>query len=178
MESLQYRGSIYRRISGKWCDDRNYIVSETLQRELNNEYVAQSYSDISHFDTKTLIHEGDKFKECATYNLAIKFYEAACRKCERKDMSYILPRISSCYRKAHQSAKAIEMFSFAKKKFGKDIIMTEALLTTVAAAYCDLHEYENAKKCCDIAYARAKGMVGGELRMVYRRIEKEKIMEQ
>ena len=170
MDTLVYKGETYKRYSAKWCDDRNLIVHEMLQKELNNEHTKTL--DISEWDIKSLIAEGDRYKISATYDLAIKFYEEACRKCSRIDMSYILPRISSCYRKAHQSSKAIALFSFAKRKFGANI-MTEALLATAAAAYCDLGEYEKAKKCCDIAYMNHYGMVSNELRMVYKRIEKE-----
>ena len=170
MDILEYKGNIYRRYSAKWCDDRNLIVHEMLQKELNNEYAKTL--DISEWDVRSLITEGDKYKASATYILAIRFYEEACKKCGRTDITYILPRISSCYRKAHQPSKAIALFSFAKQKFGANI-MTEPLLTTVAAAYCDLGEYEKAKKCCNIAYTNNAGMVSNELRMVYKRIEKE-----
>ena len=38
-----------------------------------------------------------------------------------------------------------------KKKYGVEIV-NEALLTSVAAAYCDIGEPENAIKCCNWAY--------------------------
>lgn len=170
MDVITYNGKKYKRYSSKWCDENDFIVHETLQNELNKEYIKNI--DISSFSILELIQEGDKFKESTSYQLAIKYYEEAAKTCDKKTMSYILPRLSSCYRKAHLSSKAIELFSFAKRKFGEDII-TEALLTSAAAAYCDIFEFDKAKKCCDIAYARSKGGVSEELKLVYKRIDKE-----
>ena len=50
-----------------------------------------------------------------------------------------------------------------------------ATLTSIAAAYCDLEEYEKARQFCDIAYAEQGGGTGikTELSLVYQRIEKE-----
>ena len=45
--------------------------------------------------------------------------------------------------------KVIDLFSETKRKYGTDFI-TPVLLTSVAAAYCDLKEYENALRCCNV----------------------------
>ena len=52
-------------------------------------------------------------------------------------------------------------------------MITPALLTSAAAAYCDLGDYDRAKKCCDRAFAQLNGKRNGELSAVYGRIKKE-----
>lgn len=170
MDVIEYNGKMYKRYDSKWCDENTFVVHETLQCELNHEFIKTL--DISSMSVREMITEGDKFKKSASYDFAIKYYKAASVICDKKTMSYILPRLSSCYRNAHLPSKAIEPLSSAKARFGKDII-TEALLTSAAAAYCDMYEFEKAKKCCDIACAKAKGRVSYELRLVYERIKKE-----
>ena len=170
LDVIEYKGKKYKRYSSKWSDEKNFVVHETLQRELNYEYVKTL--NLASMSAQELISQGDKFKESATYQLAVRYYEEASVKCEIKDMAYILPRITSCYRKSNQASKAIEMFSYAKQKFGT-AILTAPLLTSAAAAYCDLGEYDNAKKCCDRAYAMSGATADDELRLVYKRIDKE-----
>lgn len=54
-------------------------------------------------------------------------------------------------------------------------VFSVPLYTSIAAAYCDLEEYEKARQFCDIAYAEQGGGIGikTELSLVYQRIEKE-----
>ena len=151
-----YKGKTYTRNNSKWVDKDCMVVHETLQREL--------------------IDEGDKFKASYTYEPAIAFYEKAIELCDEETLKYILPRITSCYRQEKRPKKAIELFSYAKRKFGEDFI-TPVLLTSVAAAYCDLQEYENAFRCCRWAYKRFEGNSDPNLSNVFARIKKESGIE-
>ena len=108
----------------------------------------------------------------ASYASAIIFYEKALQSCDRKTYCYILPRITSCYRKNHMPRKAIEVLSNAKRVYGVYII-TSALITSAAAAYCDLKEYENALKCCRWAMKTFGGHIDSNMRRVMFRIKKE-----
>ena len=141
MDKLEYEGQIYYRTTAKWTDDRHLVVHESLQRKLNQLYLEAA--DTFAYSVEDLLREGDKLKESGSYEAAIKFYEKAEADCDERTLSYILPRISSCYRHCHMAEKAINLFSRAKSKYGEDFI-TPVLLTSVAAAYCDLREYENA----------------------------------
>ena len=71
--------------------------------------------------------------------------------------------------------KVIDLFSETKRKYGTDFI-TPVLLTSVAAAYCDLKEYENALRCCKWAYKKFGGF-NPNLSNVYTRIKKESGLE-
>lgn len=164
-----YNGKIYTRRNDKWADSNNFIVYEGLQRDLNKEYARQL--DPSSMSLDECVANGDKFKQSGSNGLALKFYEEAVKKADYKTMAYILPRITSCYRKSGQPQRAIDILTYASNTFGKHMV-TPALLTSAAAAYCDLEDYARAKKCCDRAYAAGNGNHSGELSLVYKRINK------
>ena len=151
MDRLEYNGKIYTRYSDKWVDSSYIAVNETLQMALNKLYLKDV--DFSTYSVDDLVKEGDKFKASATYDCAILFYEKAVEQCDADTLKMVLPRITACYRQEHQAHKAIELFSYAKKMYGTEFI-TPVLLTSVAAAYCDIHEYENALRCCRWAYKK------------------------
>ena len=149
---------------------RRRSYHRALQIELDEEYFKTL--DFSRYNAWQRIQEGDKYKQGTAYRHAIVFYEHAVTVSDEKTLAYILPRITSCYRHMHTPQKAIELFSFAKNKYGEDFI-TPVLLTSVAAAYCDLYEYENAMRCCRWAFSRFGGERHDELWNVYARIQKE-----
>ena len=150
MDIYEYEGKVYTRRSLKWVDKDHMVVPLYLQNILNTLfYRDQDLSDMSYDDAK---REGDKAKHSESYSLAIKYYECALDKADSFiRVSVVLPRITSCYRKNNQPRKVIELLSDMKLQYGEKII-NEALLTSVAAAYCDLDEPENAIKCCKWAY--------------------------
>ena len=170
-----YKGKKFTRSSSKWVDSDNMVVHESLQRELNKLFI--DGVDFSLFSISQLVDEGDKFKNSYTYDLAIAFYEKAADKCDKEMLQYILPRITSCYRHHKTPRKAIELFTLAKSRYGEDFI-TPVLLTSVAAAYCDLKEYDNALRCCRWAYKRYGGELDPNLSNVFARIKKESGLEE
>lgn len=56
------------------------------------------------------------------------------------------PIITSCYRALNQSQKAIDFWMENKSIFAS--CLSVPLLTSLAAAYCDVGNYELAKKMC------------------------------
>ncbi len=171
-ETIKYNGKTYYRRGEKWEDEMHIIVHETLQRELNDAY--SESQDLSNLSYSELVKEADKFKESSSHYLAIRYYEEAVRKGGLSDIKYVFPRITSCYRKKGQAKKAVNLFSEQVHKYGNSMI-TPALLTSVAAAYCDIEDFEMAKKCCDRAYAMTGGNAGEELQMVYKRLNQRGI---
>ena len=174
MAEIVYNRKTYTRNDSKWIDRDYMVVHETLQRELNQLYLKTL--DLSSYSLKDLISEGDKLKDSYAYDYAIAFYEKAVEICDEETLKYILPRITSCYRHEKRPKKAIELFSYAKGKYGEDFI-TPVLLTSVAAAYCDLKEYENALRCCRWAYKHFNGDFDPNLSNVFARIKKESGLE-
>lgn len=146
----EYNGNTYYRNNSKWVDKDSLVVPTYLQNILNA--LAYNELDVSVMSYKEAKEEGDKCKRSETYPLAIKYYRHALEKADSfQQVSVVLPRITSCYRKTNQPKKVIELLSDMKICYGESII-NEALLTSVAAAYCDLDEPENAIMCCKWAY--------------------------
>ena len=175
MDKVTYNGEQYSRLdSGQWVDSRRMLVHAKLQSELSRHYIQTL--DFSKYSTKELIDEGDRFKKSNTYDYAIAFYEEAIQRCKAGGWAYILPRITSCYRQLNVPGKAVELFSQAKEKYGEEFI-TPVLLTSVAAAYCDMKQYENALRCCKWAYKRYNSEENEKLQSVFRRIKKESGLE-
>lgn len=173
MDKLEYKGQTYLRTNARWTDMRHIAVPETLQRILNSLYLENL--DYSGYSVAELVAEGDRFKESSSYESAIAFYEKAIDLCDLKTLQYILPRITSCYRLCHRPYKVIELFSSVKAQYG-EVFITPVLLTSVAAAYCDLKEYENALRCCRWAYKNF-GEFDANLSNVWARIKKESGLE-
>ena len=173
MDKLEYRGVTYLRSNARWTDERRVAVHEELQRTLNRLYLEAL--DTSGYSIEELIAEGDRFKESSSYEEAIRCYEQVVEECDFETLQYVLPRITSCYRKCCRPRKVIDMFTEIKARFGTDFI-TPVLLTSVAAAYCDLKEYENALKCCRWAY-KTFGEFSPNLSNVWARIKKESGLE-
>ena len=85
----------------------------------------------------------------------------------------VFPIITSCYRALKQPQKAIDFWMENKHIFVS--CLSVPLLTSLAAAYCDVGNYVLAKKCADRAYAIQGGGKNyqTELSLVYQRIRKE-----
>jgi len=160
MDTISYKGKTYVRYSSKWSNEDGMIANPGLQMELNHLY-AQSL-DLSGTTAKEAIAQGDKFKFSSSFACAIRYYEHAITVATTvTQVSYILPRITSCYRKQGQAKKAIQLFTYAKETYG-DEIFNAPLLTSAAAAYCDLGDYESALKCSKKAYLLSGGAPGDE----------------
>ena len=150
MKECTYEGKTYRRNNDKWVDADHMVVPVYLQKILS--VLTFGEDAISKMGYHEATEEGDKHKKSGDYNRAIKFYEQAMRSADtEKLVSLLLPRMTSCYRLQKKPEKAIEILSEAKKQYGECII-SELLLTSAAAAYCDMNEPENAIRCCKWAY--------------------------
>lgn len=148
--TCEYEGKTYYRNNAKWVDGDSLAVPAFLQHILNT--LALGKEDISGLSYEDAKREGDKLKASESYELAVKYYEQAIRMTDSQArVSSVLPRMTSCYRKLSKPAKVIELLSDVKVAFGEGII-NEALLTSAAAAYCDLGEPENAIRCCRWGY--------------------------
>ncbi|MEG1492555.1 MAG: hypothetical protein RR394_09925, partial [Oscillospiraceae bacterium] len=167
MDRFELDGTVYTRYAKKWSDPNGLMVSEILQDKLNK--MLSETIDFSKMQVSEIIAAGDKFKESGSIGLAVKCYDYAIPLACKNDAAYILPRLTSCYRKRGMPQRVIDAMTDANKKYGAEII-SAALLTSAAAAYCDLDDYEKAAKCCDRAFAKLDGKASVELSMVYKRI--------
>lgn len=171
MEEIKFEEKIYKNIKGKWYDDFFIEVNMPLQNKLNSSYLETI--NLEKMSVKELLETADGFKKTLSNNKAIEIYNIAIEKTEDiEEIIFILPRITSSYRLSHKPEEAVELYKEIIKKYGYDIL-NSVLLTSIAAAYCDIMEYANARKCADKAYAMSKGNASDELRAVYGRIRKE-----
>ena len=171
MKEYEYEGKLYVKNGAKWADRSGAIAPIAIQNALNK--LSFEETDLSTMSYAEAKEEGDKYKESESYSLAIRHYEQAFSVAETyRQASTLLPRITSCYRKLHHPEKVIEILAEAKRNFGEQIL-NEALLTSAAAAYCDMDQPENALRCCRHAYAMLKtkgsGRTSIELHNVYAR---------
>lgn len=168
MQTIELNGIKYTKRKEKWVNQYCIVAPTALQKELNSLYLKSlAAGDMSPWQ---IMDEADFLKKSSSYGEAVRLYECALLKADDKTTAYILPRITSCYRKMGMPHKAIELFSTARKKFGNEII-TPVLLTSAAAAYCDMEEYDKALWCCNKAYAMTDGKPCVELALVYDRIK-------
>ena len=170
MDTITFEGKTYRRRNKKWTDLNGEVVHEILQSKLNTAFLLTL--DPESLSVEELIQNGDKFKGSNAISAAIRFYEHASQCADQQELAGILPRMTSCYRMQGEPQKAIDILTFASEKYGP-VMITPALLTSAAAAYCDLGKYSLAVKCCNRAFAKSGGKANGELNAVYGRIRKE-----
>lgn len=169
MDVIEYSGTRYTRTGRNWTEN-GMIVSEIMQDTLNRLFDEQL--DYEQMDADELIRVGDQYKASNSMGLAVKCYKAAFEKANLRQVESILPRLTSAYRIMNRPQDAIDLLTEASKKYGRSVI-SGALLTSAAAAYCDMGQYDLAKQACDRAYAQAGGSATGELSAVYGRIRRE-----
>ena len=172
-QKQEYKGKTYFRNNAKWVDADHFVVPEYLQNILNT--LVFDDKALENMSYREAVDEGDKYKLSETYPLAIRYYEHALKITDNiSQASVVLPRVTSCYRKLGQPGKVVEILSDAKAAYGENVI-NMALLTSVAAAYCDLGQPENAIRCCKWAYRVLKVNLEDrsfELTSVYERANK------
>ena len=171
MEILQHDGKTYYYDGRLFCDEF-FIILEG--EELRN--VAQAYFGATPYktlDSNGLLNRIKQMKACGMYYETSKVIEYAFEKMG-KDMQLlytILPIYTSCCREINQPQRGINCAEKLLPICGGSV----ATYTSLAAAYCDVKEYEKAKKCARIAYAKQGGGQGykTEVSLVFKRLEKE-----
>lgn len=170
MKELTYNGKRYFRTGVKWTDASGMVAPVAVQSALNRMAVEEIPLDDLTFDEA--VKEGDALKASESYSLALRFYEHAMKVAEcYEQVSPLLPRITSAYRKLHRPEKVIEIFTEVSRTYGARVTNT-ALLTSAGAAYLDLGKPEEALRCCRRAYAilkSRKAPPSGELSGVFGR---------
>ena len=90
---------------------------------------------------------------------------------DKKFIQLLLPIYTSCCRDMNQPQKAIEM----AERFLPICDGSHLLYTSLAAAYCDIQDYENAIRNAKIAYKKQGGAKNyqTELSLLFKRLRKE-----
>ena len=173
MQKIEFEGETYYYINGRFTDSSFIEVDIGLRSKLaekvftNVDYKCKSQAE--------LVDYLKELKEAEVYSLAKEVCLFCLEKYSEDDylIRTVLPILTSCYRKIGQPSKAIELLKIYPSIYNQH--GSVALLTSLAAAFCDVGDYINARKYANIAYARQGGGTGekNELSLVYMRIKKE-----
>lgn len=123
-------------------------------------------------DFERLLSEGNEAYKKDDYNKAVICYEDALKLATDENKSKfksILPMMGRCYRQIGNPSSVIDLATEVKQKFGREFI-SSVFLTTIAAAYADMREYEKAHICVNEAIRLENGKISGPLQAVIDRI--------
>ena len=174
MEKLIFENEEYYFNKGVVYDSSFLEVPLVVAQKVLKEY----YSAI---DYKELAE--DKYLQCV-HDLKKSGFHGKCLDVAKQglekfplSMSFakaVFPIISSCHRFLGQSQKSIDYWKQSRGKYS--VCLSPELLTSLAAAYCDVGDLDSAERCVKKAYSMQGGSMGyqNELSLVYLRLEKER----
>lgn len=169
MNRFIFENENYYYINNKFYDSSFIEVDAKLGARLLRPYYKDfNFNLLSKDELLTLIHTA---KEMGLYLVSKEASEYGLK--TYKDFSFITivsPILSSSLRKLNKPQEATEII----EKYNITNQMKSApLLTSIAAAYCDLNDFILAKKFADHACAKLRAIKqdSPELAMVYKRIK-------
>ena len=171
MQQIDYNGKRYY-YNGTYFVDEFFLILEGEElRNVANEYFQGI--DYPALDSDQLLEVIMQMKTCGMmYEVKKVIGDAFVGRAHNKRLLHsLLPIYTSCCRELNQPKEAIAIAEVLLPVCGG----STATYTSLAAAYCDIGDYEKAKKYAGIAYAKQGGGQGykNELSLVYKRIAKE-----
>ena len=164
-------GQKYYYDKGRWLTSSYMIAPTELTSRLNMLLIEKVDLSSKSMDELFKILDGAKHGYNTQY--AVKVAEKALEKAEEvSEIKSLLPRLTSLYRQVGNPQKAIDIAKEYTDMFNRRV-WSQALLTSIAAAYCDQEEYDTAKKFADIARSTYGGSISPELMSVYERLKRE-----
>ena len=170
MKEYTLDGEKYYFNGKRWIDSDGLVVPSFVAGRLNlfliNDDAMFSASD------NELLQYAANIKEGENYSLAIRAMEILLDRGNADIVKSVLPRLTSCYRKVGRVEDAIGLAEgYIANRTAH--VETDALFTSLGAAYCDIGEYDKAKDYANRAYAMNGGIVSSvELSNLYERIDK------
>ena len=179
MEKVVVNNEIYYIHKGKVCDSSFIEVPKGLADKVMESALANIWSvdiqekELLDMPESELVDYAKRLKEDMDYIKCLRVIQYGMRRFNKSVHYYrtVFPMITSCYRSLNQPQKAISFWDEHKQLFVS--CLSPALLTSLAAAYCDVGNYEMARKCANKAYAMNGGYKNCEveLTMVYMRLD-------
>ena len=171
MKQIECDGKIYYYNNGCFYDEFFLMVEGVDLQKVAKEYFrALPWGSLK---GDSLFESVKQMKASGLYYETEKIIEKLFVK-HAKDVDLLqklLPLYLSCCRELNRPQKAID---------GAKVLLpicggSSATYTSLAAAYCDIKDYENAKKYARVAYAKQGGGKGykTELSLVFMRLKKE-----
>lgn len=174
MKKFVYEGETYYISNGKFYDS-NFMELDVKTREK----VASAYFsevDITKLARDELVEFIKETKQSETIMNSLKGCEYGLEKFgnDGNFVNAILAILTSLYRLTSQPQKAVDVVKRCLSEHRA--YASVPVLTSLAAAYCDLNDLDNAQKYAKLAYAKQNGGLGytNELALVFKRIKKMK----
>lgn len=172
MQEVIFKGEKYFFDSGKLYDESFLEVPSAISETILAQYF--SSIDYTQMEEKEFVEHLKNLKRANINNKCLEVIEYGLRKFSTSTDYYktVFPIITSCYRKIGKPEKAIAFWMENKAIFKN--CLSVPLLTSLAAAYCDVGQYEIALKCAQKAYAIQGGSknYATELSNVFHRINR------
>lgn len=173
MEKLFFNDEKFYLKNGRLYDQSFIEVPKQTAQQVFADYYEKI--DYTPMDETQLLQYAKNTKTSECYHRCLEALQFGLQKfCESEDFCItVFPMITSCYRALGQAQKAIDFWMENKMQYA--YCFSVPLLTSLAAAYCDVGNYQGAKACADRAYALQGGskFYQTELSLVYGRIKKE-----
>ncbi len=168
--TVVYNGEEYHRLGGTWVDECNITAPASIQRMLDRQYKDKYLCDLTSLSNEKILVEAKFFKNNGSANLALELLKYLY---DRQAFLKVVPSmLASCYRLTGKPEAAIALYEEIVSIYGHSFATPE-LLTSVAAAFLDVKQAEDAKKRCDQGYAKSNGNPSDELKSVYQRLRSE-----
>lgn len=167
-----FEDDIYYFNKGLIYDSSFIEAPKELSFAVLNDYYQKK--DFSGYNKLQLIEHIKLLKKSEFYEECLRVINyGALKFSDEEYYKTVFPIATSCYRSMGQSQKAIDFWM--KNKDIYKSCLSVPLLTSLAAAYCDVKNYDMAKYCADKAYYLQGGGINfkTELSLVYMRIKKE-----
>ena len=171
MQKIEYLNEIYYYNNYKFFDSSFIEVDTTLARDLA--VYLFSKRDYSNYNQDQIFDFAKETKEVGIYSLSKDVCMYGLLRFQNEYfIRAILPILSSALRMLNEAQLAVEICEDYMARYK---CMSAALPTSLAAAYCDIKDYANARKYANMAYSKQGGSAGypNELSLVYMRIKKE-----
>lgn len=170
-KKYEIEGNIYyfNPKNGGWYNSSYTTVSREELYKLN--HIRTNAMDFTSMSTNELIDIAQSMKDNNDLVYSVKIFdELLKRQDDVGTVRKILPRYTSILRKLLRPKDAISMFEKYSEMYGKSVT-SPALFTSIAAAYCDIGDYVEARKKANVAHAMSGGNSSPELISVYARIK-------
>ena len=162
---------VYMLVKGKWLDSHFIEAPLNVAIQLTDQILQSNIDELTNEELEKFIMG---FKEQGLIPQALQVADELYKRYVIAEdtfrLRWLMPIETSLLRLSHTPQKAIDFYTLQIAKFGKTVDSPQ-VLTSVAAAYCDVHDYAKAKQLCDRAFAW--GGHSYELASVYGRIKSE-----
>ncbi len=173
--TMEHEGIIYERKNNGWTKEGHWeLVDDRLQKILNREYNRMKLTNP--YDFEKLWEASGKYRDQGDYTNAIWCLKFILEhETDKKKLSKILSRLSSCYRETNKPDESIALYDWAT---ASDLYIDEAFLTSLGSAFLDIYErdgmgtyLEKSKEFLDKAYGKSRGKSSPSLYKVYKRYD-------